>query len=504
MKTTKTTLLLVLALLLAVPALPAAAQADFSKFVAIGASVDAGFLDNCWVKYGQVDSWNAILARRAGAAAFEQPLLDTPGVGGCMVLTSLAPSFSNRPSQAKPLNLTLARPYDNLSIPGYTLSLALTKKAPTSGSDVAGLVLRTLNATQVEQAASRQPTFLSIGVYGNELLGPATSGTAVDGVTVMPAAAYAASYQTLVNTMKAAQGGAGKGVAQLIPDVTTIPFTTTIPPYITSGGKAVVGADGKPMTFLGSKGGNIAAPGAAVAPIPADSLVNLTASAFLATGYGIPCAVLDAGGAPSADPRRANCNKPLPDNANATLGIPGVVLYPDEVALLKTRGAEINAQIRSIASAAGYKVFDTAAFFTDLKVHGRDYAGMVVNSAYLTGGIISYDGVHPTSLGYAVWADEVIQFINESYGTSIPRVDMYPYLFNGNTSSGGYPTTATGPLAPEEVVEWAAAFFTEENTEQLLALFPLPAASPRSAIAPAPEERPVPIDPRAERVRLAE
>jgi hypothetical protein len=496
MKTTKTTLLLALALLLAVPAAPAAAQADFTKFVAIGASVDAGFLDNCWVKYGQVDSWNAILARRAGAGSFEQPLLDTPGVGGCMVLTSLAPTFSNRPSEAKPLNLTLARPYDNLSIPGYTLALANTKKVPSSATDVAGLVLRTLNATQVEQAASRQPTFVSIGIYGNEILGPATSGTAVDGVTVMPAAMYAASYQTLVNTLKASQGGTGKGVAQLIPDVTTIPFTSTIPPYITSGGKVVTGADGKPVTFLGSKGGNIAAPGAAMAPIPADSLVNITASAFLASGYGIPCAVLDAGGAPANDPRRTNCNKPLPDNANATLGIPGVVLYPDEVALLKARGAEFNAQIRSIATAAGYKVFDTTAFFADLKTHGREYAGITVNSAFLSGGIISYDGVHPTALGYAVWADEMVQFINETYGTTIPRVDIAHYLFNGNSSSGGYPATAAGALTVEEAIAWGAEIFTPEVLGSLSRTFPTTLRAQVSAGDGNENPVPAPVRPR--------
>jgi hypothetical protein len=502
MKTMKNTLLVALALALFVSAGPAAAQADFTRFVAIGASVDAGFLDNCWVRYGQVDSWNAILARQAGAPAFEQPLLDTPGVGGCLVLTSLAPTFSARASQAKPLNLTLARPYDNLSIPGYTLALALTKKTPSSATDVAGLVLRTLNATQVEQAASRQPTFVSIGLFGNEILGPATSGTAVDGVTVMPAAMYAASYQAVVDTLKAAQGGTAKGVVQLIPDITTIPFTSTVPPYITSGGQPVIGPDNKPMTFLGSKGGNIAAPGAAMAPIPADSLVNITAAAFLATGYGIPCAVLDAGGAPAADPRRTNCNKPLPDNANAQLGIPGVVLYPDEVALLKTRGAEFNAQIRAIATAAGYKVFDTTAFFTDIKTHGREYAGITVNTAFLSGGLISYDGVHPTSLGYAVWADEMVQFINENYGTSIPRVDMSAYLFNGNTSTGGYPVGLSQVLTPEEAIEYGAAIFTPEAMGTLARTFPVSLRT--SVAAPAPEELPVPAEPRSQRVQTVD
>ena len=93
MKTTKTTLLLALALALALalPALPAAAQADFSKFVVVGASVDAGFLDSCWVKHGQVDSWPAILARQAGNTGLQQPILGEPGLGPCPIRTSKTP-----------------------------------------------------------------------------------------------------------------------------------------------------------------------------------------------------------------------------------------------------------------------------------------------------------------------------------------------------------------------------------------------------------------------------
>lgn len=500
MKTIKTTLLLSLVLVLAVPASPAAAQADFSRFVAIGASVDAGFLDNCWVKYGQVDSWNAILARQAKSPAFEQPLLDTPGAGGCLVLTSLAPSFSTKPSEVRPLNLTLPRPYDNLSIPGYTLALALTKRQPSGPSDIAALVLRTINATQVEQAAALQPTFVSIGLYGNEILGPATSGTAIDGVTVMPAAMYGASYQAVVTTLKAAQGGNARGVAQLIPDITTIPFTSTVPPFITSGGKPVLGPNGQPLTFLSSKGGDITGGGAGVAPIPADSLVNITAATFLATGYGIPCAVLDAGGAPAGDPRRLNCNKPLPDNASPQLGIPGVILYPDEVALLKARGAAFNDQIRAIAGAAGYRVFDTSAFFSSLRSQGREYAGMHVSAAFLSGGLISYDGVHPTALGYAVWADEMVRFINASYGTSIPRVNMYPYLFEGNSSAGGYPMNVGAPLTSEELIEYAAAIYTPDVMKALPATFPVSFRT--SAAAPEAEEVPVPAEPRFGRAIL--
>ena len=75
-------------------------------------------------------------------------------------------------------------------------------------------------------------------------------------------------------------------------------------------------------------------------------------------GYGIPCAVA---------PTLPKCNNPLPDNATliGTTGVPGL-LYPSEVSLLKTRGAEYNAQIKTLAEAAGYKVFDTAALLADI------------------------------------------------------------------------------------------------------------------------------------------
>ena len=57
--------------------------------------------DNCYVKYGQIDSWPAIFARQAGSPAFEQPLFDTPGTG-CLYLISLAPQFGPGRSLSSP------------------------------------------------------------------------------------------------------------------------------------------------------------------------------------------------------------------------------------------------------------------------------------------------------------------------------------------------------------------------------------------------------------------
>lgn len=497
MRKTKNTLLVALALALVVAASPAAAQADFSKFVAVGASVDSGFIDSCWVKHGQTDSWPAIFARQAGVSGFQQPIVGEPGLGPCQILTSLAPTFSYAPNTGKPENLTLARPYDNLAIPGYLGASVVTCKTAVTDSTsplyvpcnnaLIDLVLRGSGATVLQQAASRKPTFFAIGVLGNELLGPATKGTAIDGVTLMSKEAYAASYKTIVDTMKAAQGGTGKGVAATVPDVTTLPYFTAVSPII-----GVNPADGKPIYVLGPTGCPTGVP---ACPVPAGTVVPLPLGSLMKAGYGIPCAVA---------PTLPKCNNPLPDNATliGTTGVPGL-LYPSEVSLLKTRGAEYNAQIKTLAEGAGYKVFDTAALLADIAAHGREFAGMTLTSSYLAGGVFSYDGVHPTATGYAIVADALVQFVNANYGTTIERVNMAPYLLTGN-SSGGFPGSSYGPPTQEQVIEFAAAYFTPEVLENFWQTMGVPTEDKGLVLGNGDDEMPKPVAPRRSAVTLAD
>lgn len=491
MKTIKNTLFVALALALAVSASPAAAQADFAKFVVVGASVDAGFIDSCWVKHGQTDSWPAIFARQAGVSGFQQPIVGEPGLGPCQILTSLAPTFSYAPNTGKPENLTLARPYDNLAIPGY-LGASVVNCVTNTGAvpcknALIDLVLRGSGATVLQQAASLKPTFFAIGVLGNELLGPATSGTAIDGVTLISKEAYAASYKTIVDTMKAAQGGTGKGIAATVPDVTSLPYFTAVSPII-----GVNPATSAPIYVLGPTGCPTGVP---ACPVPAGTIVPLPLGALMKAGYGIPCAVAPL----------PMCNNPLPDNATliGTAGVPGL-LYPGEVSLLKARGAEYNAQIASLAQGAGYKVFDTAALLADIAAHGREYAGMTLTSAYLSGGVFSYDGVHPSATGYAIVADALVQFVNASYGTSLPRVDMAAYLFSGNSSPGGFPTNSFGPPTQQEVIDFAAAYFTPEVLNAFWKTMGVPSTFRSVVPAPSPDEVPVPAEPRPVRVKLVD
>jgi hypothetical protein len=211
-------------------------------------------------------------------------------------------------------------------------------------------------------------------------------------------------------------------------------------------------------------------------------------------GYGIPCAVA---------PTLPACNNPLPDNAGvvAGAGVPGL-LYPSEVSLLKTRGTEYNAQISSLAQGAGYKVFDTAAILADIAKHGREYAGITLTSAYLAGGIFSYDGVHPSATGYAIVADELVQFVNANYGTKVSRVDMAKYLFNGNSSPGGFPMNSYGPPSQEEIIEFAAAYFTPETLEAFWQTMGVPGESVGLVLGGGDDPLPAPVAPRERRAKL--
>ncbi len=453
--------------------LPASAQVDMSKMFVLGASVDSGFESNCWVKGGQTDAWPAIIARQAGVD-FQQPLLDVPGVGGCMILQNLAPTFTYAASTPKPLNLTLARPYNNLAIPGYLTSSATTCVTATATAPcknpLIDLVLRGSGATTLQQAASQKPTFVILGVFGNEALGAATSGTVIDGVTLPSAAVYAASYKTIVDTMKASQGGNAVGIAATLPDIPTIAYFTAVPPYY-----GVNPSTGAPLYVLGPTGCPTGVP---ACPVPAGTLVPFPLATMMKAGYGIPCA---------ANKTLPKCDSPLPDNGDPATGIPGL-LYPTEVALIRARIAEYNTQIRALAGGAGYKIFDTGALIADMTTTGRAYGGLTITGAYLSGGFFSYDGVHPTSLGYAIVADDAVKFINQNFNASIPEVNLTPYLFNGSSTSGGFPTGMA--MTQDDILNYGAAYWTPENMKAFSQVFGLQLGHlPISA----DEEIPIPV-----------
>jgi hypothetical protein len=98
------------ALLLA--ALPAFADVDMTRYLALGDSLTAGFASGGLTQYYQERSYPAMLAGVAGAPDFQLPLVSAPGIPPLMELQSLVPTVVAAPAVApgQPTNATWRGP----------------------------------------------------------------------------------------------------------------------------------------------------------------------------------------------------------------------------------------------------------------------------------------------------------------------------------------------------------------------------------------------------------
>src|SRR5205085_8999393 len=78
----------------------------------------------------------------------------------------------------------------------------------------------------------------------------------------------------------------------------------------------------------------------------------------------------------------------------------------------------IYAAIAAEASARGAALVDFHALLADIARNGFTYNGVRYTTAYVTGGLFSLDGVHPTDLGYGVIANRMIDAVRSEEHTS--------------------------------------------------------------------------------------
>jgi lysophospholipase L1-like esterase len=413
-------------LLLASPALAQSTSTplNFAAYYTIGDSLAAGYESSALVNAHQVNSVPAHIARQAGVTDFQLPLISQPGIPVELALQSLSPGPIIAPKAAAPgapTNQGLSRAYNDMAVPGATLIDALTRT--TDGGGLHDIILRG-RGTQVAQVVGAHPSVITVWIGNNDVLGAAVRGRAIDGVTLTPAATFRSAYQSLITTLV---GTGARIFAANLPDVTSIPFVTTIPPVVvnpTTGQPVLV--NGQPVALIGPAG-----------PLPSGSLVTLAASSLLAQGIGIPTSLGGRG-------------TPLPDE---------VVLDPTERATIVDRVTVNNQAIHDICQAASVPVIDMNAILRELGTQGRVVGGIRYTSSFLSGGIFSYDGVHPTDMGYAIVANEWIGLMNAN-GGALDEVDLLPY------------TGVKAAVTSSAVIPHTAWEFTPEAYAGLLAAFP--------------------------------
>ncbi|RMG47922.1 MAG: hypothetical protein D6718_02625, partial [Acidobacteria bacterium] len=342
----------------------APAQVSFRKYVAVGDSLTAGYASGGLVADHQAYSYPALLADRFGSEQpFEQPWISDPGIPTLLVLHSLVPGVvldqdhdgdGTADPPGSPLNLFLPRPYDNLGIPGAAVRHTVHPPPPPGDPDrpfFYDLVIRGdlipdgTEDTVVQQVAALQPTFVTIWIGANDILGAALSGC--DGSVasldpnwfcpITPSEAFDADFQLLVDSIDAT--GASLAIANL-PDVTAIPFVQFMPE---------TGPNGEDLYSIDRQSGQPEKVLAADFVLPA-------ARCYLeqGCGFGVPPTLLGAPsdlvqgceGPPGApEPFTWDCSAgAMPTNA---------VLRAFEAQTLQARIADYNATIEAKAAEVG-------------------------------------------------------------------------------------------------------------------------------------------------------
>ena len=433
-----------------------AGQADFTRYIAVGNSLTAGFGDNGLYREGQLNSYPNFLAtqfRTVGGGDFVQPLFTEAQSNGSGYLSLTGFTATGTPitslvttnralrggTAAAPLFTKFTDPVNNLGVPGIRMSDINT---PGYGSVQGNPYFEriTPDATPLQTylqrvqatVASIKPTFFTEWLGNNDVLGFATAGGAASSLT--PTATFAANTALVLDALTV---DGAKGLVATIPDVTGIPFFTTVGP----GFRATLAANNVPgvLALTG------AAPGG---PASANRKQIATADIRDAAGVGRQLFTLTSApflpllGRPTGAPWRSFVPRAaLPTylaaygidtlqafGATAGNPIPSAFILDDvEQAQVLAATTAFNTALTSAASARNLAVFDANVFFRSVANGGFITNGVGNTASFISGNIFSLDGVHPTPRGYAVLANEMIKAINAKYGSSVPGVDATVY-----------------------------------------------------------------------------
>ena len=470
-----------------------AGSADFSRYIAVGNSLTGGTADGGQYRDSQLNSYPNILASqfaKVGGGPFVQPLFSEAQSNGSGYLRLLGFTVPTATSLSSPIlggvatNLgvrgvvptrtsPLPRPQllytkdladvNNLGIDGIRMSDILTvglgNSTQTGGTVVAPTPVFNAyferitpdgsNETYLDRVkrsvASIKPTFFTEWLGNNDVLGYATAGGAANSIT--PLTTFTTNTGLVLDALTAS---GAKGLVSTIPDVSGIPFFTTVGPSY----RANLDLNKVPVTlapFVYTTG--ILAPGqpntrvttAKLSDIRDASgagnlLLTLTSSPYLGL-YGQPTGKywrdFYQQAKPSLPPTVPNLSVFLltlqVDTTKAfgqSVGNPfpsTLVLDPTELTNVTNATVAFNNALIAAANARNLAVFDANLFFRSV-ANGGYVANAVNNTAgYLSGNLFSLDGVHPTPRGYAVIANEMLKVINAKYGSTFTGVNPTNY-----------------------------------------------------------------------------
>jgi hypothetical protein len=500
-----------------------AGTADFSTFVSIGNSLTAGYTDNALFIAAQENSFPNTLAQKfalVGGGDFIQPLMNDNfgglALGGTRIAQPRLVFGGAGPvpleSLIGPVTVTTdlavnnpTGPFNNMGVPGAASFHLIAPGYGNIGNLPSAanpyfvrMTGGTPNATIMEMAMSQSPSFVSLWIGNNDVLGYATGGGANGAPTGQ------GTFDFALSTIMTSLGGT-QGVMANIPYVTTIPYFTTVPhnpldpsnpafgPLIPTL-NGIFGQINQVFAFLESQGIPNATErqivfsetSASALVIHDESLMNLSAqiSGVLNASPTFPAFVQSFGLPAEAAPLVANLlglvygqarqandgdllvlpsssiigkinegfaaflgSQGLPPTLAAQFSAEGIslpledkwVVIPSEQDEIKTAIDGFNSSIQAAASNAGFAFVDANALMQQLDAGGFTDGDFTSTSNLVMGGAFSLDGVHPTARGYALIANQFMKAIDATYGSNFEA--------SGNlVDIGDYPTNYSPAL----------------------------------------------------------
>ena len=468
-------------------------SADFSNYVALGASFSSGDSDNALFIASQMNSFPNTLAgafSNIGGGEFTQPMMND-NIGGLLLNGDVyygprlyfngAGPVSLDATPTTEISNILTGPFNNMGVSGIK-SYQFQKQG---FGNIAGLgsganpyfvrMASSPSATVLEDAVSQSPTFFTISVMGgNDVLSYSTSGGAygIDQIGNQDTSTYSpyditdptAFNNAITGVVSALTANGAKGVLSNVPFVTDLPFFTTVPyapldPTSPDFGPQipVLNATFAPLNqafaFLGFPERSIVFAEAAASPVVIfdKSLPSLTDELFF---------VLEAGG---VDPltatllaqqygqsRQATAEDLLllpslgvigtlneahfaylvglgvPAETAGQLSVNGIT-YPladnfvlTNIETQKTKDATnaFSQIVQNLATEYGLAFVDLRLVLAEAATTGIMFDEFNLNADFITGGLVSVNGIHLTARGYALMANEFLEQIDATYGSN--------------------------------------------------------------------------------------
>lgn len=400
---------------------------DPTTFVAIGGAMTGGFMHDALFAEGQEASIGNLLAgqfKLIGNTNFKQPLMSSYSIGcniegksslslgyktDCLGVSSLSPIRTASLGDQSDFNQNVfSTGFHNFGIPMLKTTELTQNGYGNNNPFFARMTSDLANGQVLSEALGMNPTFFTFFVGMDEVISFAKKGGAVGSLAPVNGVDGAGFDGSVENALDQLTANGAKGIVSSIPDVTDLPYFTTIP----------------------YNGLNLTAE-------KAESLNSIYNPIGIYFQVGVNPFVIED---PSAGAFGVRLMEPgelillsVPLDSVKCNQMGSVFPFRDEFILtnteldnIRTKITAYNSVLLSAANERNLAFVDTYALVKKLK-SGIIYNGIALNLKFVSGGVVSLDGLNFNPKGNALLSNEFIKAINLKYTSTLPLIEISKY-----------------------------------------------------------------------------